>query len=153
MVGQKLRRILSVAAFAQPFTVSIDGSEVTDQKTGLIWRRCIEGMNWNGTTCAGVVGTFTHEAALRQAAAKVDNASLTWRLPNVNELASIVDRSRINPAINPAAFPATPPNWFWSASPYLGNPIFSWVVSFFNGSVYVSNRSHSGHVRLVRTGQ
>lgn len=142
--------ILSVAASAQPFTISADGSEVTDQKTGLIWRRCAEGKNWDGATCAGVVGTFTYEAALRQTAAKTDSTSRTWRLPDVNELASITDRSRINPAIDQSAFPATPPNWFWSASPYLGNSGFSWVVNFFNGSVYVSSRSHSGYVRLVR---
>jgi len=148
-----LTGILSVTAFSQTLTISADGTEVTDRKFGLIWRRCVEGMNWDGAMCSGVANTFTYEAALRQAMVKVGSASPVWRLPDVNELSSIADRGRINAAVDPAAFPVTPPNWFWSASPYLGNSGFARVVNFFNGSVYVSNRNHSGYVRLVRTGQ
>lgn len=150
--------ILPVAATAQPYVISADGSEVTDQKTGLIWRRCAEGMSWNGTTCAGMAGAFTHEAALQCAAAQATGTGVAWRLPNIKELASIADRSRSFPAIDPAAFPAAPANWFWSSSPDAGavlNPASAWGVSFNFGHVGIVyySRSNSHYVRLVRAGQ
>jgi hypothetical protein len=147
--------IMPVAASAQPFVFSVDGSEVTDQKTGLIWRRCSEGMSWDGSTCAGTASTFTHEAALQRAAAQASSTGIAWRLPNVKELSSIVDRSRSNPAIDPAAFPATPPTSFWSASPkpYAGISTYAWHVNFVSGNVYGNYRINSDSVRLVRNGQ
>jgi hypothetical protein len=145
--------LIPVAASAQPFVISADGSEATDQKTGLIWRRCSEGMSWNGSTCAGTASTFTHEAALQRAAAQAGSSGIAWRLPNVKELTSIADKSRSNPAIDPAAFPATPANYFWSASPHVGDSTNAWYVFFSNGVVFASNRVNSYCVRLVRAGQ
>jgi hypothetical protein len=145
--------ILPVAAQAKPYTISADGSEVTDQKTGLIWRRCAEGMAYSGGTCTGTAGTYTHEAALGQAATQATSTGVAWRLPNVKELTSISDNTLINPAIDSTAFPATPPNWFWSSSPYVGYSTYAWSVSFLNGGVYDLNRHLSYYVRLVRAGQ
>ncbi len=145
--------ILPVAASAQPYILSADGSEATDQETGLIWRRCPEGMNWDGSTCAGVAVLFTYEAALRQTAAQAGSTGVAWRLPNINELSSIIDRSRINSAIDPTAFPSTPASWFWSASPLAGSSGLAWYVNFVNGAVSFYFRPHSIHVRLVRTRQ
>jgi len=169
---------LPVAASAQPFTVSSDGNEVTDQKTGLIWRRCAEGMNWDGITCAGVAATYTHEAALQHAVLQASGTGTTWRLPNVKELASIIDDSRSIPAIDLSVFPATPPNLFWSASvvdrsrsiPAIdttafhntpvntywstaslrGTPGIAWNVNFNHGHVVNNNRFSGYYVRLVR---
>jgi len=145
--------IMPVAASAQPYTISTDGSEVTDQKTGLIWRRCSEGMSWNGTTCAGTASTYTHEAALQRAAAQASSTGVAWRLPNIKELTSIADKSRSNPAIDTTAFPATPANWFWSASPDVGGSNYAWFVYFYYGGVDGNGRDSSYYVRLVRAGQ
>lgn len=145
--------IVPVAAAAQPYVISADGSEVTDQHTGLIWRRCSEGMSWNGTTCAGTPTLFIHEAALTQAATQASSTVVAWRLPNIKELTSIADKSLVNPAIDATAFPATPASLFWSASPYVGNTNNAWVVYFSNGLVYVNYRGDPLYVRLVRAGQ
>ena len=142
---------MPIAALAQPYVISTDGQEVTDQKTGLIWRRCAEGMTYITGTCTGTALTYTHEAALVQA--KTVSVSGGWRLPNVKELSSIADKSLSNPAIDPLAFPATPVNYFWSSSPYVGVPANAWGVDFYDGSVVNVNRSSSGFVRLVRAGQ
>lgn len=145
--------LMPVAASAQPFAISIDGTEVTDQKTGLVWRRCSEGMSWNGSTCAGTASAFTHEAALQYAATQASSTGVAWRLPNVKELASIVDRSRNNPAIDPTAFPAAPVSSFWSASPAAGISVYAWYVNFYSGNVYGYWRIYGGYsVRLVRNG-
>ncbi len=144
---------VALSAFAAPFTMSADGQEVTDTKTGLIWRRCAEGMTASGGTCTGTASTFTHEAALTRASTQATATGVAWRLPNVKELSSITDKSRINPAIDTVAFPATPANWFWSSSPYVFDAGVAWVVSFSDGLVGVNGRDNSSFVRLVRAGQ
>jgi hypothetical protein len=124
------------------------GDEITDSKTGLIWKRCPEGMVWSVNTCTGTAATYTHEQALARATAQAGTAG--WRLPNVKELSSIVDASRASPAIDTAAFPATPSNWFWTSSPYAGLSDYAWFVYFDFGYVYNYNRYNTSHVRLVR---
>jgi Protein of unknown function (DUF1566) len=99
---------VALGALAAPFTVSADGQEVTDTKTGLIWRRCAAGMTASGGTCTGTASAFTHEAALTHASTQATVTGVAWRLPNVKELSSIADKSRSNPAIDTVAFPATP---------------------------------------------
>jgi len=146
--------MLPVAASAQPYVISADGSEVTDQKTGLIWRRCAEGMSYIGATCGGIALSLTHEAALQRAASQASSSGVAWRLPNVKELSSIADKSLSNPAIDAAAFPATPSSsYFWSSSPDVGNAYGAWSVSFGYGSVYNGNRGYYNYARLVRAGQ
>ena len=156
-----LLSIMPIAASAQPYVISKDGSEVTDQKTGLIWRRCPEGMVFSGAwfsggACKGTARAYTHEAALQQAAAQASSTGIAWRLPNVKELSSIADKSLHNPAIDSAAFPATPSGFFWSASPNAVYSNYAGGVDFADGYVsdgYVGDRGSSGYVRLVRTGQ
>lgn len=147
--------LLPVAASAQPYTISADGNEVIDQKTGLIWKRCSEGMSWDGTSCAGTASTFTHEAALAQAASQASSSGVAWRLPNVKELTSIADKSLIGPAIDSTVFPATPTNAFWSSSRIVGDSNYVMAVSFYDGAV--SSGFFRGDrgvcVRLVRAGQ
>ena len=147
--------ILPVAASAQPYTISADGSEVTDQKTRLIWRRCIEGMNWDGATCAGVASKFNHEAASELAAALAKGTGINWRLPNINELSSIADRSDSNPVFDPTAFPTTPlSSSFWSATPGAGKfPVRAWYVLARDGDASLKNRNDRAYVRLVRISQ
>lgn len=132
------------------YTYSAAGDEVTDTKTGLTWRRCSEGQAWSGTTCTGTAATYSHEGALARAKTQIG-----WRLPNVKELASLADKTRTSPAIDTTAFPATPSEWYWSATPFAGNASFAWDVFFGAGHVgsFTGNhdgRYHLNHVRLVR---
>jgi hypothetical protein len=127
---------------------TINDAEVTDKRTGLTWKRCAEGQAWSGTACTGTVSTFAHQAALIYTKAQTG-----WRLPNAKELASLVDRGCIKPAIDSAAFPNTPADWFWSSSPDVGYSNFAWNVYFYNGYVGSNDRDNSRHVRLVRASQ
>ena len=128
------------------YSYSSDGSEVTDAQTGLVWRRCAEGMAWSGSTCTGSAATYSHEGALARA-----QSQSGWRLPSVKELASIAERGRSNPAIDSAAFPATPSTRFWSSTPFVGYPADAWVVNFRDGHVIKYGRDYGYYaVRLVR---
>ena len=158
--NMRLVRASQSAASAQRYVISTDGTEVTDQKTGLIWRRCSEGMVFSGDpgtgNCTVTASTFTHEAALARAQTEAANTGIAWRLPNIKELASIADKSLSNPAIDRTVFPATPAKYFWSASPYVRDSFGSWDVSFDVGRVsssYSDGRTIHGYVRLVRDGQ
>jgi PKD repeat protein len=134
--------------------------EVTDNKTGLVWRACAEGMSFDTGNCFGTPSVFTHEDALIQAS-QVGNG---WRLPNSKELASIVDMSFINlttrtAAIDSVAFPSTPPRVFWSSTPsgpYAATPTGQVnVVEFDSGRSSILSRTDTQGtnlfmVRLVR---
>ena len=56
-----------------------------------------------------------------------------WRLPRLDELRSLVDYARAGPAIDPALFPGTPSENFWTASPFARTPGSAWYVYFDDG--------------------
>ncbi len=132
---------------------TLNGALATDQRTGLTWARCPLGQNWDGAGCTDLPEEYTWQEAL-QHSASADTAGFTdWRLPNIKELASIVELACVGPAINLAIFPDTPSWSFWSASPYAGDSNGAWYVYFNDGGDYWSDKSNYLHVRLVRGGQ
>lgn len=130
--------------------VSADGQEITDGKTGLVWRRCVEGMQWDGRTCTGVPDFFMWEHALHRAESVAHDTGVHWRLPNVKELASLVDTSAPGLAIDLAAFPGTPNDQFWTSSPYNTDAFYAWAVHTFFGAVYFTYLEDTAAARLVR---
>jgi Protein of unknown function (DUF1566) len=127
-------------------------SEVTDTLTGLVWRRCAEGQSWTGSTCAGSEAYFSWPEALDRARS-VAAGGVPWRLPNIKELGSLVDDSRIIPAIDMEAFPGAPATYFWSSTHLDGNAYYAWYVNFYRGEVLYYPRYNGRAVRLVRAGQ
>ena len=137
--------VLGTAQAANRFTASSNGQTITDSQTGLVWSRCSAGQTWTGSTCSGTATTYTHAQALAYAATQTG-----WRLPNVKELNSLVDRDSRNPAINSATFPSTPAEPYWTASPVVSGPDGAWLVYFSYGYVSYSSRDTKLHVRLVK---
>ena len=128
------------------YAYSADGTEVTDAQTGLIWRRCTVGQTWANATCTGGLTVFRHEEALTHAMTQTG-----WRLPNIKELASLVDTTTVRPAIHTLAFPGTPTAAYWSSTPDVQAPANAWSVDFGLGTVNPLGRSTFGVlVRLVR---
>ena len=135
------------------FTVHGDGT-VTHHRTGLMWMQCSLGQTWGGGNCTGDATTFSWQAALAAQPSPADFAGYSdWRLPNKNELVSIVERQCSSPWINLAVFPGTPSVVYWSSSPRADIPTHAWAVGFSNGLVGDRARSDSRRVRLVRAGQ
>ena len=140
------------------FVLHGDGT-VTHTRTGLMWMRCSLGQTWTGSSCGGVVSAsrYTWRNALN-AAQDVNHTGgfaghTDWRLPNKNELASIVEERCWNPAINAAVFPNTPSSWYWSSSPYAYYGYRAWFVLFHLGHVSWDSKDVGLRVRLVRGGQ
>ncbi|RWX48208.1 SH3 domain-containing protein [Candidatus Electrothrix aarhusensis] len=142
-----------------------DGT-ITDTKTGLMWKRCSEGLS--GKNCEkGKAEEYTWNDAVKRFK-NVDYAGYSdWRLPTIDELKSLVycskgvkdkDDGECNdgserPTINQQVFPNTS-LWYWSGSPYAGASDLAWYVNLFYGgySNYVG-RDANYAVRLVRGGQ
>lgn len=127
------------------FTVQAVGDErvVMDSLTGLIWQQAF-------------VGEKTVQEALDLCSDLVYAGEDDWRLPDYHEIAGIADYGRHSPAIDTAAFPGTPGDWFWSSSPYHYQAI-DWSVEgvfdvdFVDGSVEFGDEVDSlEHVRCVR---
>ena len=75
-----------------------------------------------------------------------------WRLPNTNELVSLVDDKKYNPSID-AIFQNTNSNYYWSSTTRVGNYNNAWIVSFGYGLQGYHNKGNSLYVRCVRAGQ
>lgn len=146
-----------IAASAQLYTISADGGEVADEQqtelfTGLIWRRCAEGMTYSDGTCTGAASKFTFDEAMQYAKSEFVRTGIAWRVPTKDELASILNK-KLRPAIDPSAFPATPSDAFWSSSLTGYDAVTAWNVNFYYGSVGAEGRYGRSYVRLVRAGQ
>ncbi len=144
---------LAPAMAAPRYTPSPDGQEISDSKTGLVWRRCAEGMDWKGNTCVNTA-VFSNFFGAEARAKAVAASGKPWRLPTIKELSSIVavrEAEEGKAAIDPLAFPATPAARFWSSSS-VGRGYFMYVA-FTEGSVGEGERNSPGAVRLVRQGK
>lgn len=130
-----------------------DGT-VRHKTTGLLWKKCLQG--WSGDNCeTGAEQTLNWQEAL-QAASTEDFAGHTdWRLPNKNELLSIVENRCYAPSINSNIFPNTDKGDHWTSTPmYLDNSTEKATsISFQYGDTGNYNISGARLVRLVRGGR
>lgn len=133
------------------FVVSGGGREVTDQHTGLVWRRCAEGMNAAGNACSGSPLAVDHAGAVARAQSQAKASGQPWRLPDADELKSIADEKRFGLAIDTAIFPGTPPQHFWTS--FKESEDYAKAVHFYNGFLYGRYHTNPHHVRLVRGGE
>ncbi len=125
---------------------------VTDTRTALMWKRCSEGQNWNGSSCVGEASAHPWSSALALAESVNYAGHGDWRLPNIKELRGLVEECRANPAINDTVFPNTPSSVFWSSSPRAGFANYAWSVGF-GDSDGDGRRDRLSQVRVVRGGQ
>ncbi len=142
-------RLVRGTPLASRWFVARDGQEVTDQNAGLIWKRCVEGMTWNGESCTGSPRYFTWYEALQWVVA----GEKGWRVPNVKEMSSLIEPALSGPlAIDPQVFPQTPNDLFWTSSPYTLDAFYGWIVQSFYGYTYFTYLEDTGALRLVRSG-
>lgn len=127
---------------------NLDGT-VTDTSTCLQWQQATADPSGDG-----VADAMTWENALGYA----DGLSLAghddWRLPDVNELRSLVDYSLANPALDTTAFPDTLSASYWTSTTRLGDKGHAWIVDFTSGFSDGTNyfKVNSYYARAVRDG-
>ena len=75
-----------------------------------------------------------------------------WRLPQRDELQSIVSPNCKKPAINENVFPGTPSIQYWTST--ASGPSYAWVVFFRTGMpTWNFLKTTPFAVRMVRTGR
>jgi len=84
--------------------------------------------------------------------AKLDLGGFTdWRLPTVEELFLLADRTKYGPAIDTESFPDCRSDWYLTSSPDPSDPAYVFVVHFYHGYVDLSSRHYRFAVRAVRS--
>lgn len=115
---------------------------VTDNKTGLVWQDDVSGAtSWQG--------------AINHCEALTLGGESDWRLPNVSELDSIIDRvSPVDPRIN-NIFVNIASGMYWTSTTNAQYPDFAWYAHFTPGNLFNngSKEYDSKYVRCVRAGQ
>jgi hypothetical protein len=116
--------------------------EVRDAQTGLIWLRApTQPVTFGGALAACPTGI------------------VTYRLPTMKELLTIVDEephdeyengALVPKAIDGNAFPSTPAVLFWSGSSNAVDPTTAWAVDFMTGVATLHPKTETHPVRCVR---
>lgn len=126
------------------FTINPEGTVVTDMSTGLMWE-----IKTDDGSPQDKDNLYTWQEALSYC----ENLNLAgcddWRLPNRNELQSIVDYGRRDPSIN-SIFPNTVSAHYWSSTSNVSSPNNAWLVNFYFGFVESGSKSNNSYVRAVR---
>ena len=75
-----------------------------------------------------------------------------WRMPNKDELRSIIDYSKTGPAVDTRYFPNTKSDLYWTSVPYKMQRPFIWGIFFGLGSGICYAPTSERYVRAVRGG-
>jgi len=117
--------------------LKIRNKVVIDRWSGLMWQKSSsKGGNWHNAV--------KYCKNLNLAGYK------DWRLPNIDELMSIVDKNSYSPAINRRAFPDTKSDYYWSYSSKQKDSSKAWLVFFHYGYDYYYYKDNIGYSRCVR---
>ncbi|CAN8138840.1 exported hypothetical protein [uncultured Thiomicrorhabdus sp.] len=134
-----------------------DGT-LSHTSSNLMWKICSQGqeLSAGGGQCVGNVEEKNWQQALQTARDLNQTGGFAgytdWRLPNIKELASIMELQCVAPVINWSLFPNTPSGIFWSSTPQtsLFYSESAWQADFGYGGLGSSSRQNSFYVRLVR---
>lgn len=122
-------RCVSGAPIPSRTFVDLNDGTILDNRTGLVWQKCTKGQTWSSAFPDCSVGATIAEN-WNNALSTCNHLNLAgriWRLPNINELRSLIDFASSSAIrIDNAAFPNIPaPNpTFHSSNSFPGGIIF-----------------------------
>jgi hypothetical protein len=115
---------------------------VLDLETGLVWERSPSTSAYGWSSAMNICNVLS-----------IGNR-IGWRLPTLQELASLVDPSQLDPSL-PSGHPFNNVQTavYWSATTLVDDPNVAWVVIIGNGTVTFGLKSFGHFVWCVRGGQ
>ena len=124
-----------------------------DRKTKLTWQRCGFGQHYKDGRCSGALKLVTHTEA-KQAALKTGKG---WRVPSLDELASLIEKRCVAPMLNQAVFPgvreiAEGKAKYWSSDRDKDLPTLIYNIDFLGPAVDANTSGIALGLRLVRSG-
>ena len=129
---------------------TVRGDCVTDNLTGLMWAK-------NGNlpnTTKTWQGALDYVASINYGSGLCGRKD--WRLPNVNELESLINSGEANTAnwLNSQGFSSVQSMYgYWSSSTNASYADDAWIVHMWYGDVYYYGKSYGLYVWPVRSGQ
>lgn len=130
---------LSISLMAD-FVRDANSSIVTDNTTGLQWQDNIQ----------------PHAKTWKDAINYCESLQLggmnDWRLPNFNELNSLVNDNVYDPSIS-SIFVNTISNYYWSSTTSAIDTDYAWIVFFYNGDQDYSFKTDKSYIMCVRAGR
>ncbi|MCP5499947.1 MAG: DUF1566 domain-containing protein [Leptospiraceae bacterium] len=145
----KVRCVSGSLPVSQSFTDNGDGT-IKHNNTGLTWQKCSRGQT-NLDCSGGTASTDTWVNALGYCESLTLGGYSDWRLPNLNELKSIIDYSvSAAPYINSSFFPGTVAGNYWSSSTAINVINRTWHVQFSDALVTYTTKTVSINIRCVR---
>jgi hypothetical protein len=127
---------------AQRFQLVLGGAAVLDRETGLVWERSPD------TTTRTWVNAQSH------CNTRTVGNRKGWRLPTIQELASLIDPTVATSPTLPAGHPFTnvQSSFYWSASTDASDTSRAWGVNLLNGNVNSVDKTLALFVWCVRGG-
>jgi hypothetical protein len=144
-----------------------DGT-ITDVRTGLMWEKLSDDGSIHDIDNDYTWGdAYSYKLAGLNAIAFAGYTD--WRLPNVNELQTLLNYGVNQPTVSPAFQAGCVPGcsvltcscaWrvgythgiFWTSSTYQSAPFYLWTVGVSDGSIGYEGRNEVRHARAVRGG-
>ena len=127
-------------AISLSLVASLYGNTFIDKDTGLMWQDNEEVKN--------------NERNWENAISYCNNLALDgysdWRLPNIDELLTITDDKKFNPAIKAGLKNVRTDDYYWTSSLGYHNSTYICVVNFWLGRVSTNDKDGSDLVRCVR---
>jgi hypothetical protein len=129
-------RTTVVRANAPTGQLSVTSGVVTDTQTGLAWQQVASQADYTLAQATSYCAAFSLQGG-------------GWRVPTLNELATIFDERY---SFDPTAFPSEAAYEYWTSSPYLNETSNEWLVNFAYGSTYGGDVTQAANrrVRCVR---
>jgi hypothetical protein len=133
------------------FVVLAQG-QLLHQATGLIWQRCLLGQQWQETEqhCSGNPVRLSWPEALLASVTAGQAEYTEWRLPDVKEAMSVVERQCVDPAIDVALFPTANSENLWTSTTDSGAAFQAWAIAMYSGKNNLKLKDQQLYVRLVR---
>ncbi|MBI4689287.1 MAG: DUF1566 domain-containing protein [Nitrospirae bacterium] len=104
---------------------TVNGDCVTDNLTGLVWMKSPDSTTKMWTDAI----TYSNNLSLC--------GYTDWRLPNVNELESLVNAGQADTAswLNSQGFSNVQPDYYWTSTTYAFGTNFAYVVNIYDGKM------------------
>ena len=125
---------------------NFSSAAVLDRETGLVWEKSPDTNTFQWSTSAATIACANKSVGGRKG----------WRLPSINELASLIDPSVPIPGPTlPAGHPFTNVQSdavYWSATTNASFDSSAWIVGFGDGNVNTGAKTVANPVWCVRGG-
>jgi len=156
--GHRLRCLSNGTPAKNKRLINNNDGTILDLDTSLVWQRCTAGQT-NLSTCAGGTDLISIWSGAISYCQSLNLAGKTWRLPNANELRSLLDFYHSNgyPGFDPIYFPNTAVAVspavinYWTSTTSIVAPENAFVVNFqySSGGPDLKSNNTDNRIRCV----